>query len=898
MTLAPGDTIGPYQVVSAIGSGGMGTVYRASDTRPALARDVALKVMKHVDAGPDALARFEREARALAALSHPNIVAVFDVGVHHGQPYLVEELLRGASLRERMATGPRSVRRAVEWVRQVLLGLAAAHGKGLVHRDVKPENIFVTDDGRVRLLDFGLAKAAAKPRAPAVPDATTTGTEAITDGHVVLGTLHYMSPEQLRGQALDHRSDIFSVGVVLYELLTGQRPFGGDSAADVMSAVLSAEVAPVSAAGAGVSPALDRLVARCLEKSPDDRFQSARDLAFALEALGESTDSKARPEVREALHVRWGVGRWMAIAAGLVALAALVTADMRSGSTAAPLELRGARWTSVLLDPVEQPSPVGGISVALSPNAEAVAYLGTLDGIRYAFLRRLSADGQAARIQGSEGAGSPTFSPDGRWLAFSTPTGLWRVAIDGGPPERLCLASLATSRGIHWPADGPAVFATNQGLFEVPDGGGPCRALREPDINLGEYRFLAPQRLPGGRGILVAVSGVSDDVDGAQLVVIDPATGNRRVVARGARRGIYLSSGHLLFARGRRVHVARFDLDSLTLGDEQPVVASEVGLSGTGLPHMAANQRGDLVFWPSEQPSSKRRLVWADRHGVRTDVGAPAGSYGPDPAVSPDGHHISISMGDADHYLRIFSRQRQALTAVSTTWDSHSVAWSPDGRRLAFGSNAGPLFRISIAAVDSAVEPSVLLEGTNAGRLSTYSWSADGRTLAIVRQAGETGEDVGLLDVESKTSRWLVATAAAENKPQISPDGRWLAFASNQSGRHEVYVTDLPSGATRRQVSTDGGNDPVWSRNGRELFFLAGSTMMTAPVLSGPTPPAFGRPVRLFDGVETGALYTSYAIGPDGRFLLTETPRPSRPENHLTLVLNGLDEIRRLLPQP
>lgn len=550
-----------------------------------------------------------------------------------------------------------------------------------------------------------------------------------------MGTVGYMPPEQIRGHDVDHRSDVFAVGVVLYELLTGHHPFARPTAADTMSAVLSAEVLPVSATGQALSPALDRIVARCLEKAPDDRFQSTRDLAFALETAldrGSAMPTHAMEHAGPTRKSRRPALVAIGLAIGVLSFLAWMGTRERARTSATATATATARWVSILLDHTDSLATVGGVALAIAPDSSAIAYVGT-DGQLY--LKRLTVNAPGERVHGSQGAASPAFSPDGRWLGFGTPGGIKRVPVDGGTPDSMCDMSLVAVRGMHWPAEGAPVFATNQGLFEVPPDGGACRLVRGPDETSGQYRFLSPYRLPRGRGILVGISGVSADVDGAQLVVFDAAGSEPHVVVRGARRGIYLPSGHLLFARGRAIHAARFDLDALTLGEARPVIAENVGLSTVGLPQFDGNARGDIVLWPSEQTGARRRMAWATRRGERADVGASPASFGYDPGLSPDGDRIAVSIGEADHLLWTYSRTRQALTAVAKLWDSHSPVWSPDGARLAFASNAGEQFRISVATIDSTQEPVIVREGGGFRRLSPYSWTPDGRSLIYVEQS-------------------------------------------------------------------------------------------------------------------------------------------------------------------
>jgi Tol biopolymer transport system component len=896
MALVLGTRLGPYEVVAPLGAGGMGEVYRARDTRPQMAREVAIKLAAGLVGDPAAAARFEREARITAALAHPNVVALFDVGVHAGTPYLVEELLTGETLRERLRGGAVSPRKAVEWMRQVTLGLASAHAQELVHRDVKPENIFLTSDGHVKLLDFGLAKGATGPAAEATTAAQAAanpGDDAVTSGHVVLGTVGYMSPEQVRGQALDHRSDIFSVGVVLYELLTGRRPFDRATAADTMSAILTAEPSDLAAGDEAIPAALERLMQRCLEKAPAERFQSTSDLAFALETAIDSSD-RVRVPMSPAGGRRWK--RFVLPMAAGLAGAVLTLAAGQFAGVAPRASATTSRRVSILLDPAESlAEAAGATSLAIAPDGNAIAYVTRVGSITRLFIRKLGED-VPRPLAGTEGASSPFFAPDGRTVAFGVGTGLKHVSVDGGTPETLCDVSIATMRGGHWSVDGRIVFSTGQAMFEVAARGQRCAELVEPDPARGEARFMLPQVLPDGRGVLVSVAGASADVDGGAVVVIDPAAKTRHVVLRGARAGRYLRSGHLAFARGSGVHVTSFDLATLAAGATDVVVIGEVGFGGFGAPNFDVSSGGDLVYWPAEPMMGRQTLVWVDRHGQRTDSGAPPRSYGPEPRLSPDGRRIVVSIGDADHFLWFYSLDRQLLEPVwKQDRDTHAGVWSPDGRRLAFQSAAGGQPEMFVKDVDSRDDAEVLVSRAVQGRVTPSSWSPDGRTIAYVAQSAQTGDDIELIDVATRDARRLLASPAAENKPQFSPDGRWLAYAANDSGRFEVYVTDVATAKVRRQVSIDGGNDPVWSPDGRELFFLAASTMMAAAVV-GTDPIQIGAPSKLFDGVESGALYTSYSVGPDGRFLVRQSPRRSKPTNHVTLVLNWFEELRRLVP--
>ena len=942
MTLPAGTSLGPYTVLAPLGAGGMGEVYRARDSR--LDRDVAIKVLPaDVAHDPLRLERFAREARAAAALNHPNILAVHDVSAAGDVHYLVSELLNGQTLAERLQAGPRAlaVRKAIELAQQIAQGLGAAHARGIVHRDLKPANVFVTNDGRAKLLDFGLAKQVV------VADGglTTTGGGPATDAGQVLGTVGYMAPEQVRGQAVDARADIFAFGCVLYEMLAGRRAFQGDTAADTISAILGAEPPDlVSAPDHAIPPGLQRIVARCLEKDPAARFQSAADLAFALQALTADSATFAgadQPTVssldrpvpagrRQTPLVLAGVAG--AAAAVLVGLVASSTRGAAGGS-ASPAVVR----STVKVAPA---TALAGASVqdlrygygrpsrravALSPDGRRLVFSGVSDGVVRLYIRRL--DQLAAQpIPGTEGGDGPFWSADGSWLAFWAKGEIRKVAVDDGSPpltvarlpgERSAYAGEPMIYGAQWGADGRIIFATAESsafasstVWSVSADGGPATRLWTLDP-AAAFAYRHPQWLPSGR-VLVTKVRTLFRWDDAQVVIRDLASGGERVVVENATDGRLVAPDILVFGRQGALLAARFDAAQesvvgtpVAVADNVMTAVNNVGsaVADSGVVQASTSASGDLAYVQGGVfPTIARRLEWIDRAGRRRPIPAPNNNGATAFRISPDGRRIVTGLLGPPTTLWIGDAEGQGWTRVPLDGEASRASWSPDGAALVLDFRAGFVGRSSLFMMQ--VDTRQLRRLSDGDRFAHYAgpW-VDDRRVVFAEIRPDTSSDLWLFeDGTPPKTRPIVATRANERHPAVSPDGQWLAYVSDESGLDQVYVRRLDGSGPPQAVSSSGGDSPAWNRNRRELFYVrstpqqADGTLMAVPVALLPTL-TLGPATALFEAAaKGGAGSRQYDVSPDGRFLMGARLQIQEPwADEIVLVQGGVGEIRSRL---
>ena len=880
MALAPGTRLGPYVIAAPIGAGGMGEVYKATD--PRLGRDVAIKVVPAAcSTDPERLSRFEQEARAAAALNHPNILAVYDIGQHDGSPYIVSELLDGETLRERLNGGAVPVRKAVEYAVQIAHGLAAAHEKGITHRDLKPENIFITADGRAKILDFGLAKLTQpEPALAGLTELPTTPPN--TSRGVVLGTIGYMAPEQTRGQAADHRADTFAFGAVLYELLSGRRAFRGDTAMDVMMAIAREDPPNLPSADNHIPPALDRIVARCLEKNAAARFQSTRDLAFALETLSAHSDAAVPTAVgrRTALlhHARlaWGVAAVLA-----VVVVTLVIVAMWERRTASPAPLV-TRLELNLPDGVE-PFTFNGNTVTVSPDGTRVAFIGVRGAVRQVYVRAL--DGlEAVPIRGTDNAWICFFSFDGRSIGFIAADSVLRtVSLTDGLVATV--VSNVGFQGAAWGSDDRIVFARVGALWRVSASGDTPEQLTMLDG--GRKEVLAwPTVLPGANAILFASIGSSGD---ARIEALVPATRERRVLVERGTLPQYLPSGHLTFYRDGELLAVPFDAGSLTLaGSPRPVIES-IPEGGAGLPVAALSNTGTLVYVPA---TATARLVWVSRNGTEQSLAGDDLRLYVNPRLAPGETRLLVEAG-GDLWVQDLIRSTFARAAPVDPINAGGGAfpvWTPDGR-VVFRSATG----LRMLSVETG-RPSEVIAGSGAFDYPG-SVSHDGEQLVFVRLSPDTSGDIYVASLRGDPEiRPVLKTPAYEGSGRLSPDGRWIAYSSNESGRMEVFIAPFRQADRKAQVSSEGGTQPVWNRNGREIFYRSGTKMMSVAVSTSPDL-VLSTPRLLFDlryAFGTGITIANYDVSSDGQRFVMVKDEPGA--GRLNVVLNWSEELKRLVP--
>jgi Tol biopolymer transport system component len=849
----------------------MGEVYRARDTR--LGRDVAVKVIAFdVTSDPDRLRRFEQEARAVAALNHPSILSVYDVGTEDGQPYVVFELLEGESLRERLARETLPHRKAVDWAAQIARGLAAAHDRGIVHRDLKPENVFVTKDGRVKILDFGLAKLVLGEETVGEAGGSATLSAATSPGTLV-GTAGYMSPEQVRGQAVDARSDIFSLGAVLYEMLSGRRAFRRDTAADTLTAILKEDPPALGSVPGHVSPALERIVRRCLEKDPADRFRSAHDLAFDLASLSDAGATKPVPS-----KARPGLVLSGALILAVILLATFLggrQVGFVAGERARPASRGEIRFRLALPAAVRRAS-----EIRLSPDGTHLVFLGTgTDGKSQLWLQPLSAL-EARPLPGTEDVrGTPFWSPDSRSIGFFTLDKLKRIDISGGAAQMLCdvPSAFEGAKSGAWSPEGVVIFAaTLDVLSRVSASGGEATPLTRLDEARRERMHLSPQFLSDGRHFIYFVRSEDPQYRGVRLGSLDST--ETRLVLRGEAPATYAWPGYLLVRRGRALLAQPLDARGLALSGEPSVVTEDVDDAG-----FSASETGVLAF--ASSPPELSQPTWFDRSG------RPLGTVGePGPylqlSLSPDERQAAVQR--LDPRLRtwdiwLLDLGTGALSRfTSDPGTEGDPVWSPDGRRLAFAARGEHRPQLDIFRKALGGGPA---EQVVAGWAFVEDWSPDGRFLLYgAAIGGRDGLWAAPVSGDRKPIR-LVPGSVPNDEPQLSPDGRFLAYQSYEAGRFEVYVQGFPDAGARARFSTEGGAVPRWRGDGRELFYLApDKTLMTVEVKTGATLQP-GIPRRLFSTGLGVSLWDSYAVTADGQRFLVLAPVHSGP-SQITVVLN------------
>ena len=885
MPLQPGTTLGPYSVTAKIGEGGMGEVYRARDTN--LDRDVAIKVLPEAfTSDPDRLARFEREAKVLASLNHPNIGAIYGLEKSGDTRALVLELIEGPTLAERIKQGPIPVDEALPIAKQIAEALEAAHEQGIIHRDLKPANIKVKDDGTVKVLDFGLAKAF-QPEAsdPGLSGASTVTVAATVTG-VILGTIGYMSPEQTRGKPLDKRTDIWAFGCVLYEMLCGQRPFFGDTASDTMAAVL--ERTPAwHVLPAGTPSSTHRLLRWCLEKDPRRRLRDIGDARLEMDGGGDEPDASWRaPD--QAVPLWWRLLPWVSLA--VVVLAALA---FYSGERAAQLEV--TRF-ALNLPEGSRAAFVAGSGVAVSPDGLTVVYSAS-DGGRQLYRRDMDAL-ESVPIRGTEGGLFPFFAPDGASVGFFTGAEraeLKRVPLSGGIPVTLA-DSVGGSAGT-WLEDDSIVFGSvrgGPGLSRVPASGGETTAVASFSEDGEEASHFYPSAIPGGRGF-VSTGWIGGD---SWVYLHRQDTGDPVRLVRG-RRARVSASGHLLFEQDGALWAVVFDTEQATvIGEPVPVVES-LGFAvnpGFDVSAFDLSANGSLVYATrGDDAFPDHVLFWVNREGLEQPIDIDPAPYW-FPRVSPDGNRIGFHIMAANMDVHIHDLQSGATSPLTFDQapDGYPV-WTPDGERVVFwsGRQAGGWNLFSRRA-DGTGSVERLTESPN--RQAPYSWANE--VLLFEEQSPETDTDIWKMRIDGDhVPEPVLQEPYGERRPAVSPDGRWLAYQSNESGHWQIWVRPFPDVDSGRWPVGTGGISPKWSPDGQELYYRGDNAMMGVRI---DTTDGFsaGTSVRLFEdpyvtSTPRGNFAEHYAVAPDGRFLMMrELPLAAE----LIVVRNWAEELKQLLP--
>ncbi len=879
-----GKALAHYRVVGPLGAGGMGEVYRALDTK--LGRDVALKVLPEAFArDPERLARFEREARLLASLSHPNIAAIHGLEQAGDVHFLVLELIEGQTLAERLAGGPLPVEEAVGLCRQVAEALEAAHEKGVIHRDLKPANVKVTSAGKVKVLDFGLAKAFAGEEAADLSRSPTV-TEAATRAGVLLGTAAYMSPEQARGKPVDKRTDIWAFGCVLYECLTGKQAFPGETVSDAVAGILKSEP-DWARLPAETPPGLRALLPRCLQKDPARRLHDIADARLEIEeALARPTAAapSAIPATRSPAPWRRLAGFWaIGILTGAVITLAFWHLWHRREPTRTPVRF------SITL-PADQRLGGGLLRVEVSPDGRNVVYVARSRVTSQLYIRGLDEFG-GRPLPGTEGGNSPFFSPNGKWVGFNAGGKLKKVSLEGGSPLVLCDAGFGSGS---WGPDDTVIFTPNvtMGLWQVAASGGTPQKLTEPDTSKGELGHWWPQILPGGKSVIF--TAYSTPVEKARVAALTLKTGEIRTLVEGAVFGRYVSTGHLLFARGQRLLAVSLDLSRLEVKGPPVVVVEDVAVEpANGNSQLAVSENGTLAYVPASLLNPESVLVWVRRDGQEEVVSESRRAYGP-PALSPDGERVAVLVVAENPDLWLYERARGTLTRFTFGEGSEFYpVWTPDGRRLIFASEQ-PQFDLQWKPIDGSGPEEVLLSTPYDKRPTSVS--PDGALLVFSQEHPETRHDIWLLPLKGERKpRPFLQTRFDEGGAAISPDGRWIAYHSDESGQYEIYLQTFPAPGSKQQISTARGSSPRWSRDGRTLFYRSPEGVMAVEIAPG-APLRAGRPRALFPDIyETFPTQAGYDVGPDGRLLMVKTPPEAWPRQ-INVVLNWFEELKRGVP--
>jgi eukaryotic-like serine/threonine-protein kinase len=893
LTLTAGTRLGVYEITAPIGEGGMGQVYRATDT--ALGRQVAIKILPDAFAAdPERFARFEREAKTLASLNHPHVAAIYAVEKSRGIHALVMELVEGEDLAQRMLRGAIPIDEALPIAKQIAEALEAAHEQGIIHRDLKPANIKVRGDGTVKVLDFGLAKALdpTSNSSPGLSMSPTLITPAMTQVGMILGTAAYMSPEQARGRTVDRRADVWAFGAVLFEMLSGRQAFSGETVSETLAEVMKSEP-PWQAIPADVPPHLVRLLRQCLVKEPRQRIRDMGDVRLTLEGSFETPGSAP-------LTTPSAVTGWTRSAAfGLAAAAAVITAAvvgagvwMMSRPTLAP-PAPIARLAMTLPDD-QRFSSLDTPLLAVSPNGTMVAYVAVASGREQLHVRAIdSAESKA--LAGTDQAINPFFSPDGQWIGFFAQGKLKKVSVATGTTQTLCDAP--NPRGGSW-AGNTVYFAANSNsrISKVSADGGAPTDVTTLDRAKGEVSHRWPQVLPGGKALLFDVwTGPGADEKAIHIQPLDG--GAATTIVQAGASGRYLTSGHVIYARNDELFAVPFDVDRLRVSGQASRL-SDAAWRGSEGNQYAVSDNGVFVSVSGSAGRIERRLVWVRRDGGVEPLAAPPREYYGNAVISPDGTRAAVDMEGGTVGVWLYDFMRGTLTPLTTgKGSSQAPRWTPDGTRIVYRATRTGSRNLWWKTVDDAKGEERLTTGD--GVQTAGSFSADGQWLAYYDSDPATGFDVLALPVAGdRKPRPVVRTPFTEQFPRLSPDGHWLAFVTNESGRNEVMVQSFPEAGARTQISTSGGIEPVWSRDGRELFYLDGNAMRAVEVRTSPTFSA-GAPQLLYEGryVQSPNGVASYDVSADGqRFLRVQPLHPDPPTHEIQVTMNWFEELKRLVP--
>jgi Tol biopolymer transport system component len=897
--LNAGTRLGPYEITMAIGAGGMGEVYRARDTR--LDRVVAIKVLSaHLADHHELRERFEREARTIASLNHPHICTLHDIGRQDGIDFLVMEYLDGETLAQRLLKGPLPLDQVLRYSIEIADSLNKAHRKGVTHRDLKPGNIMIEKSG-IKLLDFGLAKLK-QEAAPAIAFSVipTMGDPPTAQG-TLLGTPQYMAPEQVEGRndAIDARTDIFAFGAVVYEMATGKKAFEGKSQASIMAAILEREPPPMSALQPMTPRALDRVVRKCLAKEPEERWQAASDVCDELKwiAEGGSQVGVQAPALPQRNMRRW-IG-WASVAAAAVLLAVIAAVPY---FRRAPADVAAVRFS--VSPPEKGIFSTAAAFLTVSPDGRKLVFIAAVPpGRAQLWIRPLDSP-TAQPLPGTEQPYQPFWSPDSRYVGFFAEAKLKKIGVSGGPAQTVAdsMFSAAATFGGTWSPDGVILFAatgagtagaiTGGAIYRVSAAGGTPTRVTAPDPTRQERAHGWPFFLPDGRHFLYFAAGTTSEGNAIKVGSLDSP--ERTLLLNATSNPVYAPPGYLLFDRQGTVMAQPFDAGRIRLTGEAVPIAEGVQYSpNNGKTAFDASENGVLAY-RGGAASTPLKLVWVDRKGAEQPVPAAPHEYYA-PRISPDGQRVAIAVGVIpDTQIWLYDLGRETLTRLTFEGAANiGPLWTPDGKRIAYKGTANRLFWQPADGSGSA-EPmtsSELSQNNVPG-----SWTPDGQSLAFTQDAAT--RKIWILPLKDGKPQPFGQGTSYETAPRFSPDGRWIAYDSRESGRDEIYVRPYPGPGGKWQISTEGGTEVVWNRNGREIFYRNGNKMIAVDITSEPTFSA-GKPRQLFEGsyIPTPLSFPDYDVSPDGqRFLMLKAAEQTAAPAQINVVLNWFEDLKRRAP--
>jgi eukaryotic-like serine/threonine-protein kinase len=887
MALPAGTILGPYEILAPLGTGGMGEVYRANDRR--LDRIVAIKILPaNIAADSAAKQRFEREAKTISSLNHPNICVLHDIGHQDGIDYIVMECVEGDTLVKGLEKGPLPLDQALKIAAQIADALDKAHRSGIVHRDLKPGNIMLTSSG-AKLLDFGLAKQTS-PLATLATLTSASLNSPITQQGTIVGTFQYMSPEQVQGLELDGRSDIFSLGAVLYEMLTGKRAFQGKTQLSVASAIMESEPTPLSSIKPLTPVNLDHAIRRSLAKDRDDRWQTARDFSSELKWIGENSRAASSATGTRIEPVKMSLWRrslpWLLCSLLAASLLAVILFWSRGKNNSQP-----NYFYAQLPFTVE--------SMAMAPDGHTAAVTGKLEPERAKTLWLHEVGSREAKsLSDTDGAVFPFWSPDGKSLGFFAEGKLKKLDITGGPVQTICDAP--TGRGGTWNKDGVILFTPSgqlaNGLYRVSASGGTATPITIPDASRGEDTHRWPMFLPDQKHFLYLAANVSGKTEPDAIYIGALNSDEKKFVTKATANAVYVAPGYILFYRDKTLFAQRFDASKLELsGEAMPIVTDISYLPRIVHAAYAASDTGLLVA-QSGSGVALSRLVWYDRKGNETGAASKPDVYS-NIDLALDGKSIAVDKTDpestnADIFTYDIQRDAMRRLTFNPAIDAMPV-WSPDGARILFASSRNQKFDLFVKNTDGSQEEK-LLDFDNAGKADRYpyDWSRDGKYILYTR-----GTELWVATWPELKARSFLVAPGMIKKAQFSPDGKWVAYASNESGKFEIYVTSFPGAQGKWQVSTAGGTQPRWRGDTKELFYIApDGKIMAAPVTAGATFDA-GAPTALFQAHAREFFATSeqvsYDISKDGQRFLINTQVKSADTQPMSVILNWDTDLKK-----